>query len=288
MIWRRSRVRKKPRQTKTLAWQLFFGFLTIGFVVLSGFGLRYVTALPEFSITEISVNGGQAIPNESIKFLIEEKLKGRYMQLISRNFSYLYPEEIIISSIKAIPQVKEVVITKVSRNHIDVTFLEYFPHALWCRGEVEICAFIDDEGHAFVEAPQLAGGVYVRYFIEQDDLNIGSNVLSFELLKKTEEFIRTLYDEFSFRIGVVTISKDNDITYESNRGGSIITAFDTSKEIILENLKLIFSSQEFSHLEFDNFNYIDTRFGNKIFVKEEFGIEEVVGTTTEDVTVPES
>ena len=48
---------------------------------------------------------------------------------------------------------------------------------------------------------------------------------------------------------------------------------------VIENLKTILVSEEFSHLKPGNFQYIDLRFGNKIFVN-----EEEVGSVEENET----
>ncbi len=77
-------------------------------------------------------------------------------------------------------------------------------------------------------------------------------------------------------------------------GSELKTVASKDAQETIDNLLVVLASEEFAHLKPGNFQYIDLRFGNKVFVNEELAVpeeeaasEEVATTTEREVSLPE-
>jgi cell division septal protein FtsQ len=248
--------------------QVFFGVLLTLFIGAVSFCVWYVTRLPALTLTEVSVVGGETISHEAVRTAVEEELLGTYYRLIPKRFSYLYPDEAIEARLLRIPRLKEVAVERTSRQQLAVAFTEYVPHALWCaQPAAPVCLFIDRDGYAFAEAPRLEGGAYLRYVETGREPAVGQTVFTSTYVRETNAFVETLYD--ALRLPVTAVERDGEsISYTLAGGGEIRTTTAEPLQTTLDNLQTLLASEEFSHLAPGNFQYIDLRFGNRVYVQE--------------------
>ena len=282
LFWRKSAHRKvKGDSKKELTKQLLWGFLFLAVVALLIYGIWYVTRLQSVTISEIEIEGGETVSHENTKSIVESELEGDYMFVIPKRFSLTYPKDEIIKQVSDVDRVYGVSVVEDGNNKIIVTFKEHSPFALLCESAVDDsrCFFINKEGFAFGEAPQMSGSAFIRYVVDGIELEKGVRAISEERFDNILEFISVLDSEFGFRVNTVSLDSYGDITYGLSKGGELRIATDKDAQDSLENLQSILQSPEFEHIEPGNFNYIDLRFGNKVFVKEGFDI----GTTTDEV-----
>lgn len=275
----RTRVRKEDRTS--FYWQIFIGFLCllalIGVVTL----VWYITRLGMFTITEVSVSGGETVSHEEIRGQIEQELTGAYFLIVPKHFIYLYPHNRIIEVLEKNERLHNIYLERTSRNMIAVTFDEYAPHALSCpHNAPEECFFITKSGYAFTKAPVLSGGVLVRHYMEARDEIEKGTVIDAKVLARIDEFILRIEEEFDFRTASLLHKKNGDIEISLHGGGMVLLSLGNDIDTVLENLKVILASPEFSHIQPGNFNYIDLRFGNKAYVNEEM----YVATSTAELS----
>jgi len=275
-------MRKARKRTarSTYIIQVLKGIFWLSFFSLIGWGVWHVTRLPSMTISEIEISGGDTIKHQVVRAAVETELQGAYAAFIPRTFTYLYPANAVHSSVSAIPRLKDVKIEKEGRNKLLVSFDEYRPHALWCDQNSSHCLLVDDEGYAFTDAPNLSGGSLLRFVVEDTPLLLRQHMLSKNQLNKTLAFSEELKKEFGFTVERVLIEQNNDVTYTLVGGGQLLTNSEEVLEVTLNNLNTILDSENFLHLRPDNFQYIDLRFGNKVFVNEE--LEKETATSTEE------
>lgn len=276
-LWRRRRKRRQvrsPARTSTVR-QVVYGLLSILIVVVVFVLIWYGTRFPQVTITEITIVGGETISHEAIRVLVEEKLSGSYSMLIPHRFVYLYPHDAIVAAIEEIPRISTVYIEKRTNTHLEVVFDEHVPHALWCLDEHDAsqCYFLDSTGYAFAPAPPLSGGAFVRHIVEGSGSLGESQILSENTISIVDRFSEMLYTYAGFRVSQVTYTIDDDVIYRINGSSTLLTTMGMEVEETFENLRSILDSEKFSHLKPGNFNYIDLRFGNRVFVNEEFPTE---------------
>lgn len=249
--------------------QVLLGVLVFSTVAVLITIVWYSTRIKSLTIDTITVSGGVTINEEVIRNKAEEQLAGAYLKLVPRRFTFFYPEEMIYTSVKSIERIKNVSVEKKSKKEIHVSFDEYMPDNLWCSyGTTDDCYFIDEEGYAFTRSPSLTGGSLVRYYLTSTKAEIGQSPFSTEDYKNTKGFIAKLADKGWF-VNRVEIDAVRDVFYTMARGSELKASLTEGFEKPFSNLETIIQSKEFSHLEPGNFQYIDLRFGTRVFVNEE-------------------
>lgn len=282
-MWQHGPKRKqKPKKERSLLfWQVLTGTVLTIVVASLVYATWYVTRLPVFTITNVEVVGGVTVPHSEVQKVAEAALEGDYYRLVPRRFSYWYPEAVIKDEVRKIGRVKNVAVERRDRQTVTVVFEEYEPAALWCQDvSTDACLFIDRFGYAFAPAPRLTGSALLRYVVGDEAPALGVSVLDTDLIKETVAFSEALLSELDLHV-VVVEKREDDFVYRVALGGEIRTSAVIGIDASLANLKTVLQSEEFEDLEAGMFDYIDLRFGNKVFVHE--GTEEVASTTEEIV-----
>lgn len=281
---RNTKRRRTNSRIEPSVWrQIIIGGALITGVILFGVLTWYVTRLEAFTIQDIEVQGGETISHDVVRTRVEDVLRGSYFRIIPFRFTLFYPHDAILASLSEIPRIHGIEITEPDRRHVLVTFSEYVPDSLWCESVEEDapCMFVNAEGYAFSGAPSLQGGSFVRHVVEGDTEFKSKQILEAEFLKKLHAFVALLEDELGLRVAHIVHTKEGDINLMLHGGGKILAATDQDFESTFKNIQSVLLSSEFKHLRPGNFNYIDVRFGNKVFVNEEFPS---AATTTEAVS----
>ena len=277
-----ARARKRTARS-TYIIQVLKGILILLVFGGLGWGVWHVTRLPSLTISEIEVVGGDTIKHQVVREAALVELEGAYLALIPRTFTYLYPESAVRASVSAIPRIKDVEIKRSGRQKLGITFDEYEPYALWCNEARSHCLLIDEEGYAFTDAPNLTGGSLLRFVAEDTPLLIRKHMLSPRALSTMVNFSEQLKTAFGFTVEEVFYEQNKDVTYTLVGGGKLLTDLEDSIEVTLNNLETVLDSEKFLHLRPHNFQYIDLRFGNKVFVNEELEPNETATSTEGEV-----
>ncbi len=269
---------------RMLLGQILVGVLLFSFVGLLGTAVWYGTRIERLSIRAVTVVGGETIPYELVTSAVESKLEGSYLGIVPRRFAWSYPAEEINAAVRTVPRIKDPIVTLTSGREISVTFSEYLPYALWCvEKEVERCIFIDSAGYAFGPAPKLEGGALIRYRTLGREPAVGEYLVSTEQLSTIATFINLVKTGGRFEIAAVEIDMAGDVFYIVSGGGEFKAALRDSAAVVYDNLLTIISAKEFNDIKPGSFQYIDLRFGSKVFVNEEKpGLSSSTAATTSD------
>jgi len=253
------------------------------FVVLVVFVLSiFISKVDRININKITIkNEGSSITEDEIKNVAEEDIKGNFFGLYPKTNIFLYQKDKIKTDIyNKFNKIKSVDIENISFSEIKITIDERSPHSLWCGFEIkseEKCYFLDETGYIYSEAPTFSGNVFFKNYGNIKKENpIGSIFLGSEKFKEISFFIKSMKDinlvPFSF------FAKENDdfeIYLEDSSlkynfsGGKIIFNKNDNLGEIFDNLKTILKENALTK-EFDyavQLDYIDLRFGSKIFYK---------------------
>jgi len=267
----RSVLRKKKQRIvlSALQKQLLAGFALMVCVGLFLYLVWLFTRIESFQIRSITVVGGETIPHALIEEKANVALSGTYFALIPKRFSPLYPRQGIEESIRTIPRIKNIKLERTEDQSLTIVFDEYIPYALWCQEETSAdCLFIDRNGYAFAPAPALEGSAFVRYITDEHVPEVGQTGFYAAFVKETETFIALLEEHLSLYVTHVRKVGDYDVEYTISGGGLIKVSQAMPMEKSFENLETILLSDEFKHIAPGSFQYIDLRFGEKIFVNE--------------------
>ena len=245
----------------------------LGIVVVLGLLVTviwYGTRVQSLQINSIEVVGGYTIPHSEIETKVQERLIGTYFKLIPKSFRATYPKNAILENIYSIARVKNVAIEVLDTQKIVIVFEEYRPHALWCEfQDSPECLFLDDSGYAFSQAPILTGSAFIRYVDEDTLPEIKTQGFAPDFIHQTQEFSDLLATQLDLYVTHVEKVQDLDILYTVSGGGVLKVSQSMTPETSFKNLRSILSSENFIHLQNGAFQYIDLRFGDKIFLNEE-------------------
>jgi hypothetical protein len=260
-----------------------FVFAVVGTLITIVF---YVTRISSLTIKTIQVDGGITISEDLVRYKVEEKLVGAYLRLIPRRFAYFYPEQEILASVSTVERIKDVRVERISNQEIKISFNEYLPDSLWCSlGSDKKCYFFDENGFSFALAPTLSGESMVRYYSSENVAELGKIPFSESDYATTKEFIRLL-SGIGWYITKVEINSARDVFYTLSQGSELKATLNEEVSKTFSNLETILGSKEFGHLKPGNFQYVDLRFGTRVFVNEE--LLSSLSITTATTTIIES
>ena len=243
-------------------------------VFLIGLGIWYGARRPEVTIRTISVSGGSTVPHELIENKVQSVLTGTYALLIPRRFAYIFPQKDIIAIVNAIPRVHDASVIRASSNELRVSFEEYTPYALWCdsatieASSTPTCVFLDEKGFAYAPAPTLIGETLIRLVIEGRIPEQGVQVYNAETLARYAVFSRSISSHHDSHLRAITETKDGDLILHLSSDVNVLMTKDASIQDIFEKIESLFQSDSFKGKQLEEFEYIDLRFGNKVYVKE--------------------
>lgn len=260
---RLSRLAKKRKKITRIK----YGF----FVVIAGlfiFGLSYVSKINSLTIASVDIVGNKSTAAAELAAIVEKDTNGSYMKLFSKRNALLYPKGAIENSVlDAVPRIKSAKIDLVGFTKATLTVTEREPFALWCA---TICYFLDSDGLVFAAAPDFSGSTFVRYRGALDEtVAINSHFLTPARFKLLSEFVQKV-TSFGLAPQTVVMSGESDFEMKLKNGGSI--TFDDTSDLskTFDNLQIIITQSKsgLSKQAFiDAIEYIDLRFGNKVFYK---------------------
>lgn len=238
----------------------FFGMLIIS--------VWYGTRIDALTISTVTVKGGETIQHAEVERIVRSKLEGTYVRLVPKTFAFTYPHDAILKEVHAIHRVKNVQVTRVGGNELLVEFDEYVPHALWCNhSESSGCYFLDENGYSFAPAPTLLGGAFLRFVSIGKDP--AEHTQAFEQYEYTRvhELVRALAEAKWF-VDKAEVDAAGDAFLTIVDGGLFKVSLKQSPQETVANLLTVLGSDKFAHIKPGNFEYIDLRFGEKVFVNE--------------------
>ncbi len=252
--------------TVLLIKQIVIGVLIFSFIGLSIATIWYGTRIGALTLRDVHVSGGESIAHDDIEKRVRDKLTGLYFGLVPRAFAPLYPEDEIMTSILEVERIKFATIERIGGTALSVNFEEYTPDSLWCSEDDSNCFFIDKEGFSFTKAPDLKGGAFLR--LETIGLE-PSRVRAFPQAEydRIKEYHKLL-SEKGWHIARVEVDAAKDAYLEVVDGGEFKVSLLDEPKVVIDNLLTVLSSGDFSYITPGNFEYIDLRFGNKVFVND--------------------
>ena len=165
------------------------------------------------------------------------------------------------------------VVARSGFNSILVNVVERKPKSLWCPGTVAesvlgSCYLMDEAGLAFALAPDFSGQTYLKYF------NGESGDLTNRTFKTAFNFQDVAFFAESLKGHGIIVEKIN-----SNPSGDLDLYLDSGNRIVVgraltlgktfDNLISVWNDNNLNlKASTTKLDYIDLRFGNKIFYKE--------------------
>lgn len=243
------------------------------FVVLVGaisWGIVAFSTSSVITITEIKVSGTKVLDQKKVTEIAQTGLKEKYLYFVSRNNTFLYPRAKIKEDImNAEKRVREVNIAVESNNVLHIELSERKPFALWCKEVKDMaddCYFLDADGFIFAKAPNFYGKVFFKYYdVLGDGDPVGKTYMDGAHLKVVQNFARDVSELGLVPFGLKVRSL-GEYDFVLEKGGRIMFSDKDSFDQTLANLETLIGSQP-ALKDQSNIEFIDLRFGNKLFYK---------------------
>ena len=271
-----ARLGNRRRKIRTIK----FG-ITVFVLLASVIGIVWLSHIEEVNIKTVVIVGNSVITKTQLEAIVEEQLKGTYGLLFPRTNILLFPKNSITADVRsAFDRIFYADIVVEDSQTIKLIVKERQPFALYC-GDTFIdtqeisgqCYLLDERGFIFAKAPDFTGNIFFKYFGKtaaqiNEDLQVvqGLEYMPQDTFRDITLFLES-FDELEIEPSSFTRLNDDDFELRFKDGSYILFGVEQNLISILDNLQSVFESEVFLELENVQLDYIDLRFGNRIFYK---------------------
>lgn len=283
--------RLKERRRKIVIGKIVLGCISAGGL----WGLVFwLAGLPVIIIRGVEVWGTVSVSSEAIAASAEKFLSGRYLFTVPRANIFFYPKELITKNIlESYPRVEKAEVRFKNFNTIHVAIVERETAALWCRSlavpEVRLgekwndCFLMDAGGFIFDRFdPNDPSSPDVMKFMTSDrspayvkfygSLSITTDPVrqTYASAKRFQELLIFSNDVATLGVTVLAFRErhDGDLDVELLEGGRLVLSSEPDVASVVSNLQSVISEPDFGGADgLKKVDYIDMRFGNKVFYK---------------------
>lgn len=262
--------------------------IALGIIVLCGaivYAVSWLSYLPQFNISGISVMGAKGMKEELIKRSVETVLDDGAYRILSRRNIFLYPRADLERAVSAsFPPVESVRITRSSvlATEIVVTIKEREAFARWClsaqagTGMRQGDCYLMDAG-GFIYAPMgwagtstsstqyiFSGGLSPQDGSATSTYPIGESFVQAHLPGLLS--LLTYLGQAGFTPLGAEVENEQDILMPLQEGFLVKASFGADAGTLVKNLELVLSSDVLKG-KTEGLEYVDLRFGNRVYYK---------------------
>ncbi|MDO8575897.1 MAG: hypothetical protein Q7R90_01120 [bacterium] len=255
--------------------------VAVGVLVLCGvvvYAVSWISYLPQFNISGISVVGAGGIKEELIRRSVETVLDDGAYRILSRRNIFLYPRAELEKAVASLHPVKSARITRPSvfATDIIITIEERQAFARWCTGMYQGECYLMDAG-GFIYAPMgwagaatsstqyvFAGGLPPRDGIATSTYPIGQSFVQAHLPGLLS--LLTYLGQAGFTPLGAEVENGQDILIPLQEGFLLKASFGADANTLVKNLELVLSSDVLKG-KTELLEYVDLRFGNRVYYK---------------------
>ncbi len=223
--------------------------------------------IPKLKIQKISIKSySEKIDKDELSKYISNYLDKKYLGIFPLANFFLFPKnEVKLNILKDFPYVKEVTLDKNFPDTINLEIKEREPEAILCYEND--CSFLDEDSFIFQKAPFFSGSTVVKFRDERSGSNrlfLGDKLLDNNQFKNLIKFKDLLKSE-KIEVDEIILKDENIYNIVTSDNWRIIINNENNIDDTLINLKTIINSKIKDKIK--NLEYIDLRFGNKVFYK---------------------
>ena len=232
------------------------------------YGVSWISYLPQYSLTTIRVTGAKELSPELVETFVESRLFDGSRPFLSPYNIFLYPRAELERSItEYFPRIRTARISKETllSQEIIVTIEERAPFARWCA---DACYFMDKDGFIFTQETASSTPPATRYVftgaLSEANSPLGQTFLA-GTFPELVIFLRQL-ESANFSPSKISVENTKDFSVSFMRGFELRASFESDLKEVVRNLELVLSSDTLRGKE-GALEYIDLRFGNRVYYK---------------------
>lgn len=238
----------------------------------------YAAHRPGFCLSKVELSGGVLVTEEEVSDKSLSFLSGSYLYLFPKNNVLWLPRKKLESYLKDQFKRIDTLDMQLKDFHtLQISIKERSPYAIWCDkppaivGDLtyqdsEKCYFLDQNSTVFAEAPLFSGDAYFKYYGL-----VSGDPLGKEYISSSTEFaaISGFIDSIkALNLHPLYLVADSDSQFSIILQKGLKIYFDTKNplEETYQNLSALLKTKPLTD-SLDSVDYIDLRFGNKLFYK---------------------
>lgn len=270
-----------PRKFRTRHIRKRYHQLLYRRAALVGAGLMFIALLlvgcmyvPWLQVRTVQVEGSQEERSGAVAMLAAEALEGRYFFVIPKKFILLYPKAQVVASVReAFPNFSSIKSKASIFSGLTIEVVERKPTSLWCGDVVadsdayaSECFYMDETGFIYERAPTPLPSLYMRFYGAIEAKPIASVFLSTQIHERFHALTNALKDA-ELPVESVRIADETDAELYLARGEKILISYNDEPFDIRDRLISVLESEPFKQVGAAKLEYIDLRFGNKVYYK---------------------
>lgn len=233
-------------------------------------GFIWISHRPSLAVSEIRVEGVRKVSGKEMRGMAENKMRGFKLGLFPKRNIFFVPTKEIERDARSFSHlIEDVEVKRVGLSAIEVFVDERDVYVMLCSGVDERCFFADKEGFVFEEIKNDSLKDLRTPYIISGKISVGGtpapkdHLISGEAMRRFLRSQKILGEE-------ILVFKDH-LEFVTRSGSRVIFIPDDISETV-RNLSSILTSKDLSEEEgfdFADLEYIDLRYGNKVFWKPE-------------------
>ncbi len=246
------------------------GFFIVLAFIISGLGIlgsNYL--LIDTSATRVA--GNVIVATDDIKDAVIRLVDGKYFGLIPKSNILFYPkEEILLALRSAFPILDMIEVKRENFSALSVLVVERKPYGVYCGGDLNVpnntCIFVDKKGFLYKETPTMTSSNFVIFKSASTSLDV-NNVIFPSFFDSLKLFIAKLSD-LRLEVKQVFENENKDLEILVKGDTKLFLAPPLDFDSAFENLKTVLSGSILKeNLKVSDVEYIDLRFGNRVYYK---------------------
>lgn len=249
----------------------------LGIILFFGAGFAGFLYIEPLLVRSVVVEGNENISRKDVMAKIDSILSRKYLSVIPFDNIFLFPAGAAALELKSeFPRVKS---AEIKRSLIDkkitVNLTERKMAAVWCEENdseadeaavfAKECALLDEEGVIFARAPSFSGlTLFKIYDGRNKDVSLGESALPEKITRDILLFRDLAEQNLGKKFVSARMNSDSVVELKSAEGWKAILNDNSDFKEAFGNLKIAFDSEIKDR---KNLDYVDLRFGNKVFYK---------------------
>ena len=278
----KSNLRMRRRKRRLIVAAILTSFVLTVFGVVVTF-----TWLPFVRIQTVTVVGQKSVLASDIEQLAQEELSGGYLYVFAKSNVFLYPKGFIHDKLlHQYPTFSSVQVRAKNFQTLGVTVVERQPVALWCGENVASssgCYVLDETGIVYAPAAIYSGDAYEKYYGHVTGDSLPQQYLDPLRFHSLSEFVDALQKKGTARIQSVAVDESEDVHLKFDTDFTLIFTLDSETSDVFNRFELARTSDVFKTHKVSDFEYLDLRFGDKLYYKLKY---QAGSTSTKAVSKP--
>ncbi len=214
------------------------------------------------------MTGGKFTDHSIVEGIAKQNIEGKYFFLIKKSNYFFYPRFEIAEEVQEkFISIKELKLTRNSFNEISAEIVERAPTAVSCKNETKTeCYLIDEEGLIFAMGPLVTEEDAIELANFYPNLNIGEKYQNTDAFKKVIS-LASMMREKSFHPDLISTEDNESYSIHISEGPRVFYEKGDDPKEVLINLLTVIEKDSLNKSQFQNIDYIDLRFGNKVYYK---------------------